>query len=365
MTLPFISAGGFPYLVGRHMKEVGLTAEPLFNYDGDWETGRPGGMHASVNKCLNRNVYDSSSFDGTDSSASFDDSALTTASALSLVERAAEASNADAKEHQNKLHDLMLQGLRFYAKDYGYVGGYYGGGSADKIKLEIYRRGPVAIAADVGDDMSDYSGRGVYFPPVGAAGDVANTAARTAEHEYFADGDHQHRLEWHFTTHAMAAVGWGEQAVNNGGGDSFENDQAANENSAPIFSFGSLLSSKQQNQATQARKNIKKNGSNTKHTRNKAIPYWVIRNSWGADWGDRGYMKFHRGADDGAVEFQAVWIEPDVERLARDIKALDLVSQAKAKGDMKRDNVALAAAAGADKFEGLQLLKGATSAQSA
>ena len=37
-----------------------------------------------------------------------------------------------------------------------------------------------------------------------------------------------------------------------------------------------------------------------------------------ARWGEDGYMKFHRGANDAAVEFQATWVEPDVERLRRD-----------------------------------------------
>merc|ERR1719386_214193 len=69
---------------------------------------------------------------------------------------------------------------------------------------------------------------------------------------------------WRYTTHSILAVGWGEEKSTKTG---------------------------------------------------EVIPYWIVRNSWGKDWGDLGYAKVRRGQNDAAIETAAPWVEPDMDRL--------------------------------------------------
>eukprot|EP00742_Colponemidia_sp_Colp-10_P000741 GILJ01000804.1.p1 GENE.GILJ01000804.1~~GILJ01000804.1.p1 ORF type:complete len:559 (+),score=64.67 GILJ01000804.1:63-1679(+) len=63
---------------------------------------------------------------------------------------------------------------------------------------------------------------------------------------------------WESTNHAVVCVGWGEEAASNG----------------------------------------------------EIMKYWIIKNSWGPQWGDNGYFKIRKGADEGGVESQAVAFDP-------------------------------------------------------
>ena len=44
---------------------------------------------------------------------------------------------------------------------------------------------------------------------------------------------------------------------------------------------------------------------------NKSIPYWIIQNSWGGNWGDKGFFKIKRGIVDCQLEQNAMGMIPD------------------------------------------------------
>ncbi|XP_052764132.1 dipeptidyl peptidase 1-like [Mya arenaria] len=42
------------------------------------------------------------------------------------------------------------------------------------------------------------------------------------------------------------------------------------------------------------------------------VPYWIVKNSWGPEWGEEGFFRIRRGNDECSIESMAVGIHPTV-----------------------------------------------------
>jgi len=86
-----------------------------------------------------------------------------------------------------------LQGKRFRADNHRYVGSFYGAErSAELIREELYRHGPLAVGIQPDEDFMFYSD-GIY-----------RSASR-------ANSSHTGGFEWEPVNHGVLLVGWGEE----------------------------------------------------------------------------------------------------------------------------------------------------------
>jgi len=146
----------------------------------------------------------------------------------------------------------------FFAKDYWHVGGFSHGSDEQSIMRELYHNGPVELGFSTSAVPEFVSRSG---QSVSNSTDVMNIILNDrAPKEPFSTN--KAVQPWVFSTHAIMGVGWGEEDVKWG-----------------------------------------------------MVKYWVVRNSWGRDWGDQGYSKMRRGNNDGGIETDATMAIPDMDRL--------------------------------------------------
>lgn len=147
----------------------------------------------------------------------------------------------------------------FYAKDYGQTGGFAHGSDEASIMREIHANGPVIVsfAASAIPEFIYNNGQSLREET-----DVL-TVIKNEKVPREVSSSNSKILPWSYTTHSILAVGWGEEVGPSG----------------------------------------------------EILKYWIVRNSWGTDWGNLGYAKIRRGFNDAAIETSAPWIEPDMDRL--------------------------------------------------
>jgi len=146
----------------------------------------------------------------------------------------------------------------FYARDYWHVGGFSHGSDELSIMREIYMNGPceLGFSTTAVPEFVKLSGQSNY-PETDVMTIIVNS--KTLK-EMYSSNPEVHR--WWYATHAILAVGWGED----------------------VATWG-------------------------------IVKYWIVRNSWGRGWGQNGYAKMRRGNNDGGVETDASAVEPDMTRL--------------------------------------------------
>merc|ERR1711988_111196 len=144
-------------------------------------------------------------------------------------------------------------GIEARNTNYGYIGGYYGACNYKKMMHELHKNGPIVVGFNTQAGLWHYD-HGVY--------EEESTMSFIEESEkaqapwggpWQKGGKHMHN-HWEKTTHAVLVVGYGE------------------------------------NQAQGK--------------------YWIVKNSWGPNWGEKGFFRIGRGTDSCAIESMAVYANP-------------------------------------------------------
>merc|ERR1711934_64487 len=130
-----------------------------------------------------------------------------------------DARKKDLGEGEESTQEAGTNGNAYIrVKEFGYVGGYYGGTTSAQIMREVYDNGPVAVGLNGGYELMHYD-TGIFLQT----------------------GEQSVRNDFTSVDHAVLLVGWGED----------------------------------------------KDGKN---------PHWILKNSFGAGWGENGYFRIPREA---------------------------------------------------------------------
>jgi cathepsin C len=134
------------------------------------------------------------------------------------------------------------------AADYYYIGGYYGGSTANNMMHELHKHGPFVVGFNTNGWSYHYES-GV-LTDMGREELIQERAGATTGSKKTS-----FKNPWQPTTHAVVIVGWGESS-----------DKGK---------------------------------------------YWIVKNSWGAGWGEDGFFRIERGTNAHAIESKPIAVIPE------------------------------------------------------
>jgi len=173
--------GGVPYVVGKYLEEVGATPEKYNSYKG-------GACKSKICPC-----------------------------------------------------STPVNATRYFANNYQYVGGYYGGCSEEAMRISLVRNGPLVVTYKATDQFGNY-----YDNGFNGIWHCNSTTTRSSLPPYL-----QQYYPFEMSNHAVLLVGYGID----------------------------------------------------RYTKER---YWIVRNSWGKNWGDGGFFRIARGTNECFIETGAM-----------------------------------------------------------
>ena len=243
--------GGYPFLVARHSYEVGMipfSCEPYRKNEDlpgtcTWKGGKPVGAKMSFLDLMEG----SRATDDEDEHDSDEDK--------DEDEDGEDDEERAGTEDDDELSVAQCMGKKrkklYFTTDYQYVGGFYGASTEQEMMYELWKNGPLAVAFEPRSDFHHYQ-----------KGDIIghHTASAQRKKKFYSVGVKKNTkgnfvdvTRWEKTDHAIVLVGYGERKVEG-----------------------------------------------------EIVKYWVLKNSWGKRWGDKGFFLMKRGEDIGGVESMAV-----------------------------------------------------------
>ncbi|EER09262.1 cathepsin c, putative [Perkinsus marinus ATCC 50983] len=212
----------------------------------------------------------------------------------------------------------------WYAKDFAYVGGFYGRCSEAQMRQHIMQQGPVSVAVNAQSDLLPRPPHNITGLDAGVPYGTEHTVRVKATRLLPSPGKEVLGAHLLVDTSDFRTITSSNQelivrAALAKGVTSWP--QVAQEITRVLKSTGlgeyqlhepQYLGIDQWEYTNHALLVVGW-GSEMDHKAGKEVDYWIARNSWGADWGPNkdGYVKILRGVNFGGIESQAVAITPD------------------------------------------------------
>ncbi|KAL1528019.1 hypothetical protein AB1Y20_009388 [Prymnesium parvum] len=200
---------------------------------------------------------------------------------------------------------------RWRAVDYRYVGGWYGGCKEVEMMREIYSRGPIVVGFEAHRQLYGYTG-GIVSAAAEFAGSIRRRAPLAEEmgpvvappdgsmppgaNVDFMEGSGGRANEFGVSSLNGSYTG---NASNEIGG---EDEEYADNSGTEARVDGSTTSVERWWERTNHAVLVVGWGLEQPSGRK----YWVAMNTWGAEWGEKGFFRIARGTDDSAFESMAV-----------------------------------------------------------